>query len=143
MLLITAALKVLTVSFVAKWSSIEDPVLFFVSNRFLASAAATVEILVAIFLLSSASPKTKNVIILWLSWCFAFYHVALHALGAENVCLCTGDPMAWPTLFRREHLETILICLVSYMLVTSSYYSYIDFKAAQNNPIPTTAAGNQ
>ncbi len=91
---LTAVCKLVSVGGEARILGVADPIFYFLTTRQLLLITATIEMIVALYLLKGAHSITKSSLILWLATAFIAYRVGLWLMHYKG-CACLGTVSQW------------------------------------------------
>lgn len=121
LLLSTAGLKLTSVVWSAPILDIRDRLLP-ISGRVLLLLVATIEIIVAAYLLLGTNVQRQHIALSWLATCFLTYRIAHWFWKTDQPCKCLGAAFDWfPWL--NHHGELISKCIMIMLLIGG--YSFL------------------
>jgi hypothetical protein len=125
-LLLTAGAKIYSAMGHAGILQVPDPVLFFLTNRFLLAYVAIVELGIAFLALGRSSRLAKAAALFWLGCAFAAYRIAIWHLKPGATCPCLGTLTARMPL-KPTTIKSLLEAFDAYLLLGSGSFLVTGF----------------
>ena len=120
-LLLLSSAKWISAFGTARLLTVNDPILPVFSVKSVVIIAASLELVVGVFVLSSFGLEKRLASLVMLGFAFAGYRISLLVFGVGDPCPCLGSLTEWLHLSNRAASGLSLLAL-TYLLVPSLFY---------------------
>jgi hypothetical protein len=110
-LVVSFAIKVISICQETKILGVQDPLFFFLSTRQVVAIAALVEAVGLALVVTARTAMQKALVLFWLVGIFACYRICLVVVGYHGTCPCFGSLAEWLGLSTSQSNAASIIVL--------------------------------